>query len=180
MQLDENHKKAISRAYQTSIKYNAETILTGKVLVVDPSSGGSTSLPALTILDKGKIIESVEVDISAKYRVRGAYVGHRLREIGAFLIDNYGKEHFDLLAIELIYELPSSNTVMKSFNNLTMSIGAIHACIDAEYRLVVPPWEWHTLRNASYEKSDLADSRLMAKALIRDAKAFRKSMKVPK
>lgn len=168
--IDDGLKKRISKAYMESMKYNYKNILEGRCLVVDPSSGGSTSLPAFCIIDKGKIQKPVEIDITAKLRTRGAYVGHRLREIGMALQEHFGDEHFDVLAIELIYHAPSPNTVMRSFQQLNMSIGAVHASINADYRIVVPPWEWHSLQPKKYVKTDMGDAKLMAKALIRDAK----------
>jgi hypothetical protein len=170
--LDDEKKQQISKAYMSSLKYNYENILKGRILVIDPSSGGATSLPAYSIIERGKIIETAEVEVSAKFRKRAAHVAHRLREIGVALQERFRDEHFDVLALELIYHNPSASTVMRSFQSLNMSIGAIHASISADYRIVVPPWEWHQLRPASYKKTDIGDVKLMAKTLIKHSRAL--------
>lgn len=175
--LTEAKKVEISKAYMSSMKYNYENIMKGRVLVIDPSSGGSTSLPAYCIIEAGKIQKAVEVPVSAKLRTRNSYVAHRLREIGKTLQDRFRDEHFDILAVEMIYHQPSESTVLLSFQSLNMSIGAVHASIAADYRMVMPPWEWHKLMPKGYKKTDLGDVKLMAKALIRDAKTFVRAKK---
>lgn len=177
--LTEARKESISEAYLRSIKYNVETILKGRCLVVDPSSGGNSSLPAVAILNKGKIETVSEIEVSPQYRTRGAYVGHRLQEIGQWMSENM-REEFDLLAIELVYHEPSPSTVMKSYQQLIMSIGAIHATVKARYRIVVPPWDWHRNAPEGYVKSDSGDVRLMAHTIVGDAKQLSKKPRVRK
>lgn len=171
--LNNEKKITITQAYKTSVRYNTKNIHEGHCLVIDPSSGGHSSLTAYAVLKGGTIIDEGEIPITAKLRTRDAYVGHRLQELGKAVRAKFSRKKFDLLAIELIYHEPSPNTVLKSFYNLVMSIGAIHATIEAKYRMVVPPWDWKKYAPEGYKKSDLGDVRLMAEALLRDAQELR-------
>lgn len=172
--MNQEIKNRISTQYKKSIQMNIKNILEGRCIVVDPSSGGHSSLPAIAVIEKGKIISLEEVEINPLLRRRGAYVGHRLRAIGKCFQTKYGEQKFDLLAIELIHYEPSANTVLKSFQQLNMSTGAVFATVNASYNLLMPPWEWHLLRPENYKKSDLGDVELMAKKMIQDAKKEKK------
>lgn len=163
-------KDSLSTVYLGALKYNAHNVMQGKCLVVDPSSSGSTSLTAYAVIEAGKITEIGEVPVPWELRKRPTYVAQRINSMANWLLNHFSGVTFDLLAVELLYHSPQTNTVMNSFQKLTMSIGAIHASINAKYRVAMPPWEWHTLRTSDYVKTDLADVELMAMKLIRDSR----------
>lgn len=171
--LSEELKAELSRSYMVSLRYNWKNVLEGHCMVVDPSSGSATSLPAYTILQAGEVVDTQVVPIPKKYLGRGGMIAHRLHAIGAHLFDKFRDTTFDLLAVELLYHTPQENTVMSSFQKLNMSIGTVHGAIDAKYRIVVPPWEWHKRRPEGYEKSDLNDVQLLAQTLIEDSNTFK-------
>ena len=166
--IPEHHKRAISAQYYKSLRYNRDIIQHGTVLCIDPSSGGNSSLPGYALMYAGEVIDSGEIPVSGDLRVRGAYVGHRLYEIGAQLRALF-PFRVELLGVELIYHTPSDSTIHKSFQQLNMALGTIHSSIDAKYRIVIPAWEWWKMRGYGYTKTDENDAICMAKALVGDS-----------
>lgn len=154
--------------YRGQVHYVRDQILHGKVLVMDPSAGSLSSLPAYAYMRKGKVEESGVIEIPQDLLGKRATIDKRLFWIGQSLREKF-PEKFDVLAVEYIHHTPMSNTVMPSFQHNIMSHGAIYASIPANHRVDMMPWAWHRNRPFDYIKSDLVDVQLMAKTLLEDA-----------
>ncbi len=160
--------REFSSAYLAQVRRVADQILNGRVLIVDPSAGSLTSLPAFCVLEGGKVVDIGVIPVPAELLGKRWTIDKRLYSIGKSLRDRFpGK--FDVLCVEYLHHTPMGNTVMPSFQHNTMSHGTIYASVQASHRVDISPWSWHQLRPYNYVKSDLVDVQLMAQCLLQDA-----------
>ncbi len=146
-----------------------ETILTGTLLCVDPSSGSESSMPGYALYDNGVMTEKGIVEVLSK----GSKVQNRLKE----LADCF-REDFDAVDVLVIEDIPPIHGGarrgfggrMKSHASLLKSVGAIIGAVKATHIVSINPRVWQKWKDENYVKSDDVDAQYMGIAAIEMSK----------
>lgn len=165
--------RAVTPMSLKAISYNVNSILTGKMISIDPSSGSRESLPGWAVFEGGKLKKSGVIEIDPNL-MGPQYLPHRLQAIGKYC-RNYLTD-CDLLAIEKITE-PNSGTIMSAYMPLLKSVGAFESNILFKYHIGIPPWDWKTHVPTGYIKSDMNDAESIGNFLVHHATAAKKKAK---
>jgi len=144
-----------------SIRLHRERILTGTVIAIDPSSGG-TSQPGFAIYKAGEIVTSGDLDLPSK---RPIY--ERLQLLHERVM-KLTPEPPDVFVIEQIRGQRFSH------HFLLFSIGATIAAARTPRVIEIPLNVWRALAKATpgYIKADCMDAELQGKSIIMLAQKF--------
>ena len=136
-----------------------KAITEGSMLVLDPSSGGTSnkgveSNAGWAVFKEGKLAESgiLELDHGEKKEVR-------LRRLGAFMLSDFG--HHDLFVIEDITGYKAPKTLIQACGGLITNTKS-----DGLIEMNVRTWQAIALRLGGWEKSDEADAIYMGWACV--------------
>lgn len=155
--------KAVEKCY--------ETVLTGTILAVDPSTGSKSSRPGYAWFEKGKLIESGEIIVDIE-----ANRSKRLYEIAATIREEFPCP--DILAVEYIPPVSYRGTENRmnsvSLMALQKAIGAIMGAHPVEYLLEVPAASWKKYKPKNYVKTDEMDAVTIGLCIIGLAKLAKK------
>ncbi len=150
----------VSSKTYISIKPLANLILTGKLLIIDPSTGSQSSLPGYAIYEKGHLLESgvIEVDLADSR-------SQKLYEISRTVREDF--EEPDILVIEYIPPVTykggmNSNAVMA----LQKAIGAILAARPFKNVIEIPAIVWKSYKHPEYIKTDEHDAIAIGRCAI--------------
>lgn len=149
-----------SKTYQ-AISPLSNTILTGRVLCIDPSTGSQSSMPGYAVYDKGNLEESgiIQVNPSLNRCLR-------LYEISRTIREEFDGE-FDLLIVEYIPPV----TYKGGMNSIAVmalqkAIGAIMGARPFPALLEIPASAWKAYKHDTYSKSDEHDAIALGNCAI--------------
>lgn len=133
-------------------------ILTGKMLVIDPSSGSKSSMPGYAIFHKGEFQEDgvIQVPIYMDLHRRLCYLSTCLRQFDVP----------DILVVERI-SARAHGRHAAAHASLLKSVGAIFASISTPKLVEITPMTWKAYikynpqKCADYSKADNWDARVM-------------------
>ena len=155
----------IPKLYQ-QLKEHHDKITTGRVLAIDPSSGGSSD-PGFAYYYAGTLAESGTIQCDGRLPVE-----RRLRHIAESLAGKY-QDRVDILVVEKIRG-------RKAPAQLQWSIGSIITAVagrgDPTYtippliELPITTWKRYAKQCTGYEKGDEADAIMIGFALIEETK----------
>jgi len=140
----------------TDIQLNADLILNGIMLVIDPSSGSQKSKTGFAVYDCGECIDSGIVAID-----HTKHVSFRLQDTYDFFINNYCNP--DLLVIEKIRG-PRAHVY------LHWAVGVIITAVHARKVIEMNTGLWKSKVSADYVKGDEEDAVEIGKVAIMLAK----------
>lgn len=159
-------KKKLSRFAMEAKRLTAQ-IREGRVLCIDPASGGS--LPGYALFDNSTWIESGEIEMSK----RKQQPHQRYKQLLKALQDNPELfSNIDVLCIEYIPPFMGSrggDFRTQGVVNLHRSVSIFMAAIEYQSLLEIPSTTWHAwVREhlTSYEKSDMKDATVMGLTLF--------------
>lgn len=135
-----------------------ESLISGHVLAIDPSSGSRDSMPGYAVFRAGRLIDSGLIEVA-----RGRELNRKLFIIGETLRTQF--ESPDVLVVEHIPPFMRGSGFSKSIVALQRAIGMIIGSIDRPL-LEVPPITWHKLAPDGYVKSDEKDAVMIGYAAI--------------
>jgi hypothetical protein len=154
---------------QRTLRRFPEKVLHGRMLVVDPSSGSTTSMPGYAEFLNGVLVDSGTIQIPYSKAVH-----KRLRYLRDCLDRDFANERYDVLVLESLSIMQS--TRRRAMSLLLESVGVFLACIESDEVAYVAPASWHAYVRRkygdSYVKSDEADARVMGELVIEEAKAI--------
>jgi hypothetical protein len=151
-----NKLKKNASAYEVSAGKLCKTILSGRVLAVDPSSGSKDSMPGIALYENGSITDSRILLLNYKQSVQ-----QRLNKL-FYLIDEIG--HIDVMIIERIRGA-------QAHAYLHWAVGTTIAACRADHVLEIPTTTWKKYARTieDYSKSDVNDALMMLMATLRIA-----------
>lgn len=142
----------------------AEAILRGSVLVIDPASGGGTSLPGFAVFRAGELEESGVIDVGGP----NADLHERLRELGRTLQREF-QSTYDVLIVEDVplkrFGVDRSGS-LKGQVNLHRSVGAVMASVECRFFIPIHPATWHSYAGPGHIKGDENDAKAMGQCAI--------------
>lgn len=146
-------------------------ILTGKILIVDPSSGSKESQPGYAIFQDGKFVDSGTIKIEYRQSLQ-----LRLYSLRETLQRDFVEEKPDVLVVENIP--PFIAKAGQSFGGNTKSILALHKSVGVTVScfncplVEVAPISWRRFIPAEYKKTDENDSIMMGLTVLKIASGF--------
>lgn len=154
------------------VKPFASTILTGRLLAIDPSTGSQSSMPGYALFVNGELVESgiISVRVQDKKNVRLYNICHTLRT--EFL-------DIDVLAVENIPPVTYKRSgAMSGWSLVALqrAIGAIIGCFDCDYVEVAPTYTGK-FRPVELAKTDESDAIGIGRAVIECAKQITEERK---
>lgn len=157
--------------FSIEAKRLATSVREGRVLCIDPASGGS--LPGYALFENSMWIESGEIQLSKRKQLPH----HRYRQILNVLQNT--PELFadiDILCIEFIPPFMNGfgggGFRTQGVVNLHRSVGIFMAGIESKSLIEIPSTTWHAWVRQnldSYEKSDMKDATVMGLTLFAHA-----------
>ena len=157
-----------SKIYQ-AVKANADTVLNGRLLAIDPSTGSRSSMPGFAVFKQGQLIESGIIQI--KYDQAQNIRLHRIVET---LRNEFQKP--DIIAFENIPPVSFKGGIGMNSNAVTSlqrAVGAIISCWDCP-AVPVATSAWKGYKGEDYKKSDEWDSICIGRCVIGIAKDIKK------
>jgi len=148
--------------FRALIRANFQSILTGKLLAIDPSVGSRSSLPGWAYFESGKLVASGVIQVAVNNSLQA-----RLREISEKLREQFGP--VDVLAVEDIRVWRGARSMVVS---LLKGVGAALCSVDAKVCLEVIPQAWHGLVGDDYEKSDEKDAIAIGEYVLYVARQY--------
>lgn len=157
--------------FSIEAKRLATSIREGRVLCIDPASGGS--LPGYALFEKSAWIESGEIQMSKRKQLPH----HRYRQILFELQNNPDLfANIDVLCIEFIPPFMGGfgggGFRTQGVVNLHRSVGLFMAGIESKSLIEIPSTTWHAWVREhikDYEKSDMKDATVMGLTLFHHA-----------
>jgi hypothetical protein len=143
--------------FATSARNNAEMILSGSVLAIDPASGASSS-PGYAISKEGVMIKSGVLDLGDPHKS----IQHRLNRLGRELYTILDGKLPDVLAVERIRG-------SRSHEHLKWSVGVVVGTVPASLFLEVPVSTWRRYCPDNYVKSDQTDAEIILDTVLKVA-----------
>lgn len=137
-------------------------ILTGRMLVVDPSSSSRSSQPGYALFEGGVLKDMGVLEISP-----GMALNRKLHRLVSSLRADFPK--VDVLVIELISPFFGKRGFNKPNVSLQRACGATMGGVEAEVCLEVAPVSWHKYMPDGYTKNDAGDALLMGLTVLRIA-----------
>lgn len=157
----------VSALVESITKYRVK-LMTGKVLSVDPASGGS-SLPGYSWWEGGVLQEHGTITLPM-----GAELHIRLQELCRTL-----REEFAIPDVLIVENLPPFMSIKggNAFSNkgvisLHKSVGCIIGTVPCQSLIEVSPQSWRTIIPDGYVKSDENDALSIAIRVFDDAYKF--------
>ena len=157
--------------FTVEAKRLATSVREGRVLCIDPASGGS--LPGYALFENSMWIESGEIQLSKRRQLPH----HRYRQILNVLQNT--PELFadiDILCIEFIPPFMNGfgggGFRTQGVVNLHRSVGIFMAGIESKSLIEIPSTTWHAWVRQNldnYEKSDMKDATVMGLTLFAHA-----------
>lgn len=129
----------------------ANQILTGRVLAIDPASGGS-SLPGWAIYEGGQFVAGGVIELRSRDPI-----DKRLQVLMKRLQLDF--TDIDVLALEKIRG-------RSSHEYLKWSVGVTIASCNAPHFIEVPSALWRAIRPENYVKTDAADAALIGRVVV--------------
>lgn len=159
--------------YQTQRAVKA--VLTGLMVVIDPSSGSSSSMPGYAIFKEGKLIDSGVMQIDHRKEVP-----RRLQDISKCLSSEFPEA--DVLVIE---DIPSRSFGRNAIAHATLlkSVGCILASSKYHRFIEISPSVWHAYikrepkEAEGYVKGDEWDAKIMGYCILELAREIQKESK---
>ena len=154
-----------------SIEPIKSTILSGRVLAIDPSSGSKESQPGYALFEGGKFVDSGVIRIQHRQSLQ-----HRLFSLREALQKDFASEKPDVLVVENIAPFiasPGRGTfgASKSVLSLHKAVGVTISCFDCPL-VEVAPISWRKYIPENYLKSDECDAIMMALCVLKIASGF--------
>jgi len=164
-------RKERKSKFAVEAKRLATSIREGRVLCIDPASGGS--LPGYALFEASVWIESGEMQMSK----RNQQPHQRYRQILQTLQSTPELfENIDVLCIEFIPPFMNGfgggGFRTQGVVNLHRSVGIFMAGIESNSLIEIPSTTWHAWVRANlgdYEKSDMKDATVMGLTLFHHA-----------
>lgn len=135
------------------VKQCWQSVLNGRLLSIDPSTGSGSSMPGYAVFYKGQLEESDIIQVNPADRRN-----QKLFSISESLYNEFDEP--DVLAIEHIPPVPFNRKGAMngwSIAALQRAIGAIISCFNCEY-IEVSPKAWQNHKPANYQKTDEWDA----------------------
>lgn len=145
------------------------------MLVIDPSSGSSSSMPGYALFSKGELLDSGVLLINSSLELP-----RRLKEIATCLQTAF--VDVDVLVIEDI-PVRAYGRNAAAHATLLKSIGCFLACAKYNHFVEISPsvWKSYLLRDPSecqgYEKNDEWDAKVMGYCVLDIARSLQKKRK---
>jgi hypothetical protein len=130
---------------------NHELVLTGRMLAIDPASGGS-SMPGWAIYEAGQFIAGGVIELRSRDPIN-----KRLQLLMKRLQLDFSD--LDVLALEKIRG-------RSSHDYLKWSVGVTVASCPATVFVEVPTSMWRAIRPENYIKTDAADAALIGRIVV--------------
>jgi hypothetical protein len=127
-------------------------ILTGMVLVIDPSIGSTSSSPGWAIYKQGELLDSGTLFTGGS----STELWRRARTLGNSIKLLSSTYNFDLLIYEDIPATSSFN--QNAVASLLKAVGIVLACSKSEYVLGIHPASWRNYVRPEYKKGDKEDA----------------------
>lgn len=147
------------------------TILNGKILVVDPSSGSKESMPGYAIFENGKFVDSGKIAIEYRQSLQ-----LRLFSLRETLQRDFVPERPDVLVVENIAPFIANTKgtfgATKSVLSLHKAVGVTVSCFNCPL-VEVSPISWRRFIPNGYLKSDEADAIMMGLTVLKIASGFK-------
>ena len=141
------------------LKYQ-QHILNGKMLVIDPSSGSSGSMPGYALFDEGIMVEYGNIEITLPNPIHV-----RLQELNKIILEEFSAP--DVFVIENIPPSMGFSTSGLAVRNLHRSVGTIMGAVKCEPIIEITPMSWRRyIDGYDYKKSDWNDAIVMGFAVI--------------
>jgi hypothetical protein len=145
----------------------AQAVLAGRVLVIDPSSGSTSSLPGYAVYAAGHLTDSglIEMPVGTELVIRLRYLNRCLREEFT--------EKFDALIVEAIPPFRFSGGRASAAGQLSLhkAVAVVESAFDVPHVLYVSPQTWRAFAPVDYVKGDEADAVTMGHAVLSIARA---------
>ena len=139
-------------------------LLTGMVLVIDPSIGSTSSSPGWAIYKQGELLDSGTLSTGGS----GTELWRRARTLGNSIKVLSSIHNFDLLIYEDIPATSSFN--QNAVASLLKAVGIVLACSKSEYVLGIHPASWRNYVRPEYKKGDKEDAEEIGHIAIALAK----------
>jgi hypothetical protein len=132
---------------------HAPIILSGRILAIDPASGG-TSLPGYAFYEAGELKDSGVIKLDQK-----APFQNRLHELSQSYFELCGGVTPDVLVVEKIRG-PRAHIYLK------WAVGITIAAVNANVNLECPHATWFRYKPDDYVKSDKMDAECIGRAAV--------------
>jgi hypothetical protein len=155
--------KSISKI-DANINRYYQTILSGTILVIDPSSGSSSSMPGYAIYEHGILKDQgyIDVPIPNDIHVRLRYIMQCIQKQFPIV---------DILVIEDIPIRMGRFTSGVAVRNLHRSIGVFLAAVKCNTVIEITPASWRRYIDAAkYAKADWNDAIVMGYTVVDKAR----------
>ena len=143
--------------FRSDVAKVARTILSGRVLAIDPASGGS-SRPGWAWFMNGELVAAGEIPLTKKNPIQD-----RLTELITIMETGFNHPPPDVLVVEKIRGT-------RAHHYLHWSVGTIIAGSEAPILLELPIPCWKAIVPDEYVKTDEEDAKYIGTALIMLAK----------
>lgn len=127
-------------------------LLTGMVLVIDPSIGSTSSSPGWAIYKQGELLDSGTLSTGGS----STELWRRARTLGNSIKVLSSTYNFDLLIYEDIPATSSFN--QNAVSSLLKAVGIVLACSKSEHVLGIHPASWRNYVRPEYKKGDKEDA----------------------
>ena len=142
-------------------------VMTGRILVVDPSSSSRGSQPGYALFEQGNCVDMGVIEINP-----GLALNRKLHRLVTALRADFPKS--DILAIEMISPFfarkKHGSYSMGGFNKPNVSLqracGAVMGAVETEVMLEVSPQSWHRHAPEGYIKNDAGDALMMGLTIM--------------
>lgn len=145
----------ISFPLKKALRLNADNLLNGRVVAIDPGSTGSGY--AIYVGGQVSSMGIIEPDPGV------SVLHHRLQQIAEGV--SRVTAGADIVVLEKI-GAPNEKTRIKSYLPLIKSVGAILSSMQCKYMLELMPRTWQLFRDEGYEKKDDIDALYLGYAAI--------------
>lgn len=149
-------------------KKNAEIILKGTFISIDPSCGSNNSMPAYAIYKESRLVRSGTIQLNLNKDTE-----YRLKDLSKQL-SNIIPMDVDVAVIENIPVMPgkfSHKGLSSLFKSVGTIIGAFSVIENPNLIFInIMPISWRKYAPAGYVKSDVGDAILIGNAAIQLAK----------
>lgn len=155
---DDERETTLNRSsiFGRLVSQYARSILSGRLLAIDPSSGSTGSMPGFALYEKGQLISSGRIKIPL-----GQAPHRRMFHLGECLRSNF--KDVDVLVVENLSTGFGVSTV------LLQSVGAVYASVESPLCIPVSPRTWHMNAPEGYVKTDEGDAVLLGWTTIKAA-----------
>lgn len=142
----------------------ARLALDGRLLVIDPSVGSSSSQPGYALYEAGQLTDSGVIDIpvgsieSRLFHLRSVLCGEFPEKPDVVVVEDIPVLRFNKFGRSLAAQIP-----------LHYAVGVVLSAFDAPVVRVFPA-TWHAFVGADYQKSDESDAIVMGHTVLQFAR----------